>query len=580
MPETRANTWADLAADPTFDAIVIGGGINGISTWRELALQGLRVLLVERSDFCSGCSAAPSRMIHGGLRYLENGEFDLVRESLAERDALLRNAPHLVRPLPTTVPITQVFSGIFNGALGFLTKRSRPANRGAVVIKLGLAFYDIFTAKRRQMPRHTFRGRAATFAAWPRLNPKLKFSATYYDAWISHPERLGLELITDTLRDCPAARALNYAELSRTDETILVRDLTNQAEVHVTARAMVNATGAWLDETNRDLLPNGGNARFVGGTKGSHLIIDNPDLLAALNGHMIYFENVDGRVCILFPYLGRVLLGSTDLRVDQAGPVRCEDDELDYILTSLRHVFPDIRVAPDQIVYTYSGVRPLPRSDEGFTGRISRGHFTRRIDGTPPVFCMIGGKWTTFRAFGEQSADMVLEALGHSRKVATLDRAIGGGQGFPADQAALQRQADTLSRRFNVPLPRAEHMLQHYGSRAEEILGHCAAGPDAPLCPGSAYTTSEIGWIIDNEMVQSPADILQRRTDLAITGAISARVIEAVTNQLAQARGWPAEKTAAEITRFRAALHRFHRVDPATLAARDARCDTDQSTQG
>ena len=149
MPEPRDESFAALREDGAFDVIVVGGGINGIGVFRELALQGLRVLLVERNDFCSGCSAAPSRMIHGGLRYLENGEFDLVRESLRERDALLRNAPHLVRPLATTIPITSVFSGLMNGAANFLGRSSRPANRGAVPVKIGLSIYDWVSRKRR-----------------------------------------------------------------------------------------------------------------------------------------------------------------------------------------------------------------------------------------------------------------------------------------------------------------------------------------------------------------------------------------------------------------------------------------------
>jgi len=131
MPEQRDDNLEKIRRNGAFDVIIVGGGINGIGTFRELALQGLRVLLVERGDFCSGCSAAPSRMIHGGLRYLENGEFGLVRESLRERDALLKNAPHMVRPLATTIPITSIFSGLLNGMAGFLGFTSRPASRGA-----------------------------------------------------------------------------------------------------------------------------------------------------------------------------------------------------------------------------------------------------------------------------------------------------------------------------------------------------------------------------------------------------------------------------------------------------------------
>ena len=195
MSAQRHNSFQRISDNGAFDVIVIGGGINGLGVYRELALQGLRVLLVERNDFCSGCSAAPSRMIHGGLRYLENGEFDLVRESLAERDALLRNAPHMVRPLPTTIPITSLFSGLFNAATSFFGGSGKPSNRGALPIKAGLSLYDLVTRKRRILPKHKFRSARSTWRHWPNLTRKLLFSATYYDAWISHPERLGLELI-------------------------------------------------------------------------------------------------------------------------------------------------------------------------------------------------------------------------------------------------------------------------------------------------------------------------------------------------------------------------------------------------
>ena len=199
MAGTREEMLAALRASPKVQAVVVGGGINGISTFRELALQGVRVLLVDRGDFCGACSSAPSRMIHGGLRYLENGEIALVRESLSERDALLRNAPHFVRPLPTTVPIQHVFSGLLNSAFGVLGLRSEPAERGALAVKAGLGMYDFLSRGRRTLPRHVFRGRKATAALWPDLPPTVRFSATYHDAWISHPERLGIELVREGL---------------------------------------------------------------------------------------------------------------------------------------------------------------------------------------------------------------------------------------------------------------------------------------------------------------------------------------------------------------------------------------------
>lgn len=557
MTDPRNDLTEAIRRDGAFDVIVVGGGINGIGVFRELAVQGLRVLLVERNDFCSGCSAAPSRMIHGGLRYLENGEFLLVRESLFERDALLRNAPHMVRPLPTTVPIGSVFSGLLNSTMNFFGLNGRPRPRGVVPIKLGLALYDVITRKRRLMPRHRIRGRRATLREWPELTGDLRFSATYHDAWISHPERLGIELILDARAASPGSVALNYAEL-RPDGPgrFVLDDREGGGPLTVTAKALVNATGAWLDDTIASLGGTEGE-RLVAGTKGSHLILENPALLAALNGYMMFFENTDGRVCIVFPYLGRVLAGATDIRVDRATRVRCEPEERDYILGSLRLIFPGLPLSEDDIVYSYSGIRPLPRSDVDFTGRISRGHFTRRLDGPVPQFCMVGGKWTTFRAFAEQTADEVLRALNHPRQRDTRDMAIGGGKGFdPAQEAALLDRGLSPSR--------AAHLTGLYGSRAAEVADFCAAGPDAPLA-GTDLTAREVLFLIRSEQARRLPDVLQRRQSLAIEGRLTRPLIKAVAAVMAKELGWDAARSAEEIDGFIADLVTYHGVSPDRL---------------
>ncbi len=462
MSVTRRTKMNELDRDGFFDVVVMGGGVNGIGVYRDLALQGLRVLLVERNDFASGCSAAPSRMIHGGLRYLENGEFDLVRESLHERDLLLQNAPHMVRPMPTLIPITSAFSGLLNGAASFFGWSGKPSNRGALPIKAGLSLYDWVTRKRRVLPRHQFNSGAKTHKDWPDLMSEAKYSAVYYDAWISHPERLCVEMIKDVAQTNAASIALNYAEMVVEDGNHTVVCQRSGRRFAVTAKVIVNATGAWLDATASELENHPGE-QMVSGTKGSHLVIDNDALKSALNGHMVYFENADGRVCIVFPYLGHVLAGSTDIRVAEPTQVRCEDSELDYILASLRLVFPEIAVIPEEVVFSYSGIRPLPTSDHDFTGRISRGHFTKRVSGTPPQFCMVGGKWTTFRAFAEQTADDVLTELGRTRSTSTQDLPIGGGKDFA-------QVTDAFASGGSVEPDRAHHLMDHYGSHATDVL--------------------------------------------------------------------------------------------------------------
>ncbi len=559
MPADRTDRLDRIAANGAFDVIVVGGGINGIGVFHDLAHQGLRVLLVEMNDFCSGCSAAPSRMIHGGLRYLENGELGLVRESLIERDRLLRNAPHLVRPLPTTIPIDRLFSGLANAALGLLGATGRPRPRGALPIKLGLMLYDILSRHGRRLPRHRFRGRAATFAAWPALRGDIRCSATYHDAWISHPERLGIELIGDAARRNPDAVALNYARLSRTAGGFVLTDAETGRQMPVAARAIVHATGAWIDESAAALgAPP--RARLVAGTKGSHLILDNPALMAALNRHMIYFEHRDGRVCIVFPYLGRVLAGSTDLRVDAAGRTACSEAERDYIIGALRDLFPGIPVLPRQIVYSYSGIRPLPASEADFTGRISRGHSVRRLGGTPPQFGMVGGKWTTYRAFAEDTADAVLAELGLARKVSTRDLPIGGGAGFSPHLAADLAAAQGLG------AERAAHLVDLYGAAAPAVAAFC--GPEDRPLPGVAMTEGEVVWAVRHEQALHLADVLQRRSPLAIRGLLSMPLLAAAARKMAGELGWSEARREDEIARFRTELATWHGVDLAPEGAR------------
>ncbi|NIZ59798.1 glycerol-3-phosphate dehydrogenase [Sedimentitalea sp. CY04] len=559
MSAQRHNSFQRIRDNGAFDVIVIGGGINGLGVYRELALQGLRVLLVERNDFCSGCSAAPSRMIHGGLRYLENGEFDLVRESLAERDALLRNAPHMVRPLPTTIPITSLFSGLFNAATSFFGGSGKPSNRGALPIKAGLTLYDLVTRKRRILPKHKFRSAKSTWRQWPNLTRKLLFSATYYDAWISHPERLGVELITDTETLAPESVAINYAEMNSQDGEFLVTDRETDEQFPVTTRAVVNASGAWLDEVIAQLSPEEAKPTpLVSGTKGSHLILDNPALLKALDGHMMYFENTDGRVCIVFPYLGKVLAGSTDIRVTAASRTRCEPEEMDYILTSLRLVFPNLPVSEDEVVFSYSGIRPLPSSDHDFTGRISRGHFTQKIEGTVPQFCMVGGKWTTFRAFAQQTTDEVLAELGKPRKRDTIDLSIGGGADYPAGDGAMVR---ALMHEFSLTADRAEHLVQAYGTRSRELMRvSVAGGDDQTLAPDCPYTAAEIRFLVQREHVVHLSDIVLRRTDLAITGRLSLPLIDVIADLMAQELDWSQDQFVAERTSLLNELEKFHGV--------------------
>ncbi|WP_075290492.1 glycerol-3-phosphate dehydrogenase/oxidase [Pararhizobium arenae] len=564
----REETLDGLRKSPKVDVCVLGGGINGLGVFRELALQGVNVLLVEKGDYCSGASAALSRMVHGGLRYLENGEFSLVQESLVERDRLLRNAPHYVAPLPTTVPIFDVFSGLGNGIVRFLGLTRRPSRRGAIAIKAGLGIYDFLTRKRALMPKHQFRGRRSTLAKWPALNPAIRNSATYYDAWVSHPERIGIEILRDGLSAGPNAAALNYATIEQSPAGgFLLQDGISGETLGIKPSLIINATGGWIDIANGALFPADTRpAPLMGGTKGSHLIIDHPGLRDMLDGHMIYYENEDGRICILFPYLGKVLVGSTDIRVDDPGTVRCEADERDYILQSLAFVLPGIVIGPEEIVFQFAGVRPLPASNDSFTGRIPRDHFCTMLEGSgPPVLCMIGGKWTTFRSFGELAADMALERLGLTRRLDTTERTFGGGRGFPEDRGDWLRQ---LSATTGLAADRLATLFTRYGTDAAEIALFISAGVDHAV-PHVGYSARELIHLIRSEAVEHLDDLLLRRTTLAISGELSLDMTEATLAVLSTEKCWPPQRAAEERTRFLALLNDRHGVSEETLSARN-----------
>ena len=566
----REETLDGLRKSPKVDVCVLGGGINGLSVFRELALQGVNVLLVEKDDYCSGASAALSRMVHGGLRYLENGEFSLVQESLVERDRLLRNAPHYVAPLPTTVPIFDIFSGLGNGIVRFLGLTRRPSRRGAIAIKAGLGIYDFLTRKRALMPKHQFRGRRTTLAKWPALNPAIRSSATYFDAWVSHPERIGIEILRDGLSAGPNAGALNYATIEQAPAgDFLLRDGVLGETLAIQPALIINATGGWIDIANGALFSEEARpAPLMGGTKGSHLIIDNADLRDMLDGHMIYYENEDGRICILFPYLGKVLVGSTDIRVDDPGTVRCEADERDYILQSLAFVLPGIAIRPEEIVFQFSGVRPLPASNDSFTGRIPRDHFCTMLegqDGGPRVLCMIGGKWTTFRSFGEMAADMALARLGRPRHLDTAERTFGGGRGFPENPGPWVSQ---LAEATGITLERAATLFARYGTDARDVARFIALEADHVL-PHAGYSVCELVHLIRHEAVERLDDLLLRRTTLAIAGELSLAMTDAVLGILAAEKGWSPQRVAKERAFFLTLLNDRHGVTEDILSARN-----------
>ena len=564
-----------LRERPQAKVLIIGGGINGVGTFRDLALQGVDVALVERGDYCQGASGASSHMIHGGIRYLENGEFRLVKESVVERNRLLKIAPHYVKPLQTTIPIYSTFSGILAAPVRFLThKQGKPQERGAFLIKVGLSLYDFFSRDGGSVPRHEFKGRAKALAELPDLNPGIKYAATYYDASVHNPERLTLDVLQDGEKAGLAggmanARATNYLSVtSIKDDGVELTDQLTGESFTFTADVIVNTTGAWVDETNTAM---GALTKFMGGTKGSHIVLDHPELLAACNGREIFFEHTDGRIVLIYPMGDRVLVGTTDVDADMSADAVCTEEEIDYFFDLIGHVFPAINVTREEIVYSFAGVRPLPRHDETAPGFVSRDYRIERAErtiggATVPVLSLVGGKWTTFRALAEHMSNDVLAILGVARKASTAKLPIGGGANFPDSDAGIEAWiASHVS--DTIDAARAGVLLTRYGTRAETVLDYLAEGQDEAFDSTMELSKREIGFMVKNEQIGHLIDVLIRRTSLAFRGLVTSELLAETAAALAGPLGWSDAKIEEEISHAQNILARFHGVQVQSLIA-------------
>jgi len=568
---TRKDALTALRQQSDVSVLIVGAGVNGIGTFRDLALQGVDVLLVDKADFCNGASAGSSHMLHGGIRYLENGEFRLVKEALTERNRMLHNAPHYSKPLPTTIPVYSWLSGFFNAPLKFLNLQDKPAERGGVIIKLGLMMYDWFTRGQQGLPTHRLIGRAESLKLRPKLNSTIVATANYYDAWMPYPERICMEMVMDAEAANPKARAFNYVSLAgASGDTVTLKDELTGDTYSVKPKVVVNAAGPWIDLANRAM---GEQTQFIGGTKGSHILVDNPELHEMLHGSEMFFENKDGRICLIFPILDKVIIGTTDIRSDIPDPV-CTEEEVAYMIELVSYVFPDIKIDRSQIVFWFCGVRPLPHSSASRTGAISRDHSIQVIEPDSkikfPVLSLVGGKWTTFRAFSEQTANAVMSRIGRRRESDTKNTPIGGGKGYPVSETAQSQWLDKLQQKTNLSAERVKILFDRYGTYAEAIATFCAAGQDSPLNSQPTYSQREIRFLAEREKIVHLEDLLLRRSLLAMLGLVTGDLLNEVSVILAEVLGWSEMQRQREVDRAAEVLQTRHGVAAEKLTPKAA----------
>ncbi len=530
-----------------FDLIVVGAGINGAGIARDAAMRGLKVLLLDKGDVASGTTSWSTRLIHGGLRYLEYYEFYLVHESLSEREKLLKIAPHLVRPLPFIIPVYDY------------------SKRGTVLVRLGMIGYD-FLSWSKSLDRHKMLSREEVLERVPGLEPEgLLGAAMYYDGQVEYAERLAVENAVSAREH--GAVVLTYAGVDRLvveDGNVVgveFTDLLGGGKRTVRAPVTVNVAGPWVDEVLRRM--DFAEERMIGGTKGSHLVVDS--FPGAPAGEALYAEaKGDGRPYFIVPWNGRYLIGTTDIRYEgDLDEVVASEEEIDYLINETNTVIPSANLTREKVLFTYSGVRPLPYEPEGTEGGVTRGHLVYdharhdpRIGG---LVSIIGGKLTTYRNLARETVNEVYEKLGRKApECRTGESPLPGGAGpdfdeFTADFKLTSGLTEEL----------AVRLLRLYGARAPEVLAE--AGEDhslrVSLSPSATIETGIIGaevlYAFRRELAEKLGDVLLRRSMVGMGPRVGLDVDEAAARVAVKHLGWSQERADREVREFRDYARRY-----------------------
>jgi glycerol-3-phosphate dehydrogenase len=549
---------------PLYDVVVIGGGIVGAGIARDAALRGLRTALFEKADYAAGTSSKSSKLVHGGLRYLEHGEIGLVFESVSERRVQTRVAPHLVRPLPFIIPI-------YRG--------SKP---GLELMNFGLWIYDTLALFRAPKLHRTFRGAQAALALEPQLRPEgLRGALEYYDC-ATDDARLVLENAID-------ARALGADCHTYTEVTgfargdggritgVHVRDRFSGEAWTATCRVAILAAGAWTDEMIRRFeIPM--DRPLLRRTKGSHIVVPRERLPLARAITLI--SPVDHRVMFAIPWRERTVLGTTDTDfTGSTDAVAADADDVQYLCNSANGYFPGANITPDDVISTWAGLRPLiaapPNVDES---EISREHeIYTRSDG---LVIIAGGKLTTYRRMARETVTRalgLLDELGEpvaAQRTTTKDRPLPGAEGLAQpDLEGVAAVGRRLMEEHGLDADTATHLCGVYGARAPLLAQRIAADRalGERLDRELPYVWAEIEFAARHDLARTVEDVLARRVPLLLVARDQGLgICERVADVLGEALGWDAERRAQMIDEYRAEVElsrAWRRGAPAAAAA-------------
>jgi glycerol-3-phosphate dehydrogenase len=535
--------------------LIIGAGINGAALARELTLNGVDVVVVERCDIAYGATAYSSRLIHGGLRYLEYGEFGLVRESLGERTRLLKLAPYLVHPLRLFIPVRNRFGGLMAAARRFFglkdRARKKPLHRGLWTVRFGLWLYDNY-ARDPSLPKR--KSHHSTESGIVPIDPaKYPWACEFSDAQVVFPERFTVALLEDA-RQLAAKQASRfalhtYSEVAWDGRTATVCRAGTQDTVEVfEPAAIVNATGAWVDHTLQSLgmMQN----RLMGGTKGSHFITGHAKLQELLAGRAVYSEAADGRPVFILPFVNGTLVGTTDEPFDgDPATAVATPQELDYLVSAVNEVFPNLGLTTTDIELHYAGIRPLPFTDATTTAAITRRHWLEEHrGGLVPCYSIIGGKLTTCRSLAEEAASTILERLHLPHTANSRERPLPGGENYPADTTALQWSQQQLAGLCQLPIESIEAVWKLCGTRATTILPSVDVSlRETQLLAGTFIPIAYARWLIEHEWVTKLDDLVERRLMLLYHPALQRECLEQLADLLIEAGKLTAVEKAAAV---------------------------------
>jgi glycerol-3-phosphate dehydrogenase len=505
-----------------FHVIVIGGGINGVAVARELARRGRKTLLLEQHDFASGTTSRSTRIIHGGLRYLEHGEIGLVRESLRERRRLLRERAHIVHPVQ------------------FLLALDDKSRRSALKVRTGLWLYRLLGGPRLNSQN----SRSDEYKLERLLDSGRRWSIfRYEDAQCEFPERLVAEWLSEAVAAGAVVR--NYTQVLAVDvaygraKGVLLRDELSGMEARVQGTWIVNASGPWADRVcQRSRVKT--KDPMVGGVRGSHIVL--PAFPGAPES-AVYSEAVDGRAIFVVPWNHQLLVGTTEV-ADGGDPARVEPskEEIDYLLRSVNRLFAKRKIARHDIRYAFAGIRPLPYSKNPDLSAISRSHFVHdhADDGAVNMLSLIGGKLTTAAELARQCADRM-----YPGKSATPSLQVAGESfaGLIDNLAGEIADAGSLSEQS------AAAIVEWHGKQSVAIARMALSSADlrAPICPHSEHIVAEALHVYTHEFAVTLADVLLRRVPVALGPCWSEECSRTAAARIGAVMDWPEEQMAAEL---------------------------------